>query len=93
MPESQGEKGSGGGQGLQDILRAQVAHWSEGVSRTFRAIRSQTEEFEVFVFVQASERIPPDRGSVGSWTIYGNSREGTVKGVSPNGRRDNKVVV
>jgi len=53
----------GAGKGLQDILRAQGTHWSEGVSRSLRALGCQSEEFQVSVFVHAPERMPPDRGS------------------------------
>ena len=45
-PGSEAGKGSGGGQGLQDILGAQGAHWSEGVSRSLRALGSQAEQIE-----------------------------------------------
>ena len=36
----------GAGKGLQDILRAQGTHWSEGVSRSLRALGSQAEQIE-----------------------------------------------
>jgi len=64
---SEAGKGSGVGQRLLDILRAQGAHWSERVSRALCALGRQAEEFWGSVFVQASERIPPDRGRGGSW--------------------------
>ena len=47
----------------------QGVHWSEGVSRAHRALESQAGQFEDSVFVQAPERIPPDRGRGGSWAI------------------------
>lgn len=54
-----------GRQGSQDILRAQGVHFAERVSGSFRALGSQSEQFEVSGFVQAPERIPPDRGGGG----------------------------
>jgi hypothetical protein len=62
---SHGGPGSGGGQRLLDILRAQGAHWSERVSRARCALGSQTGQFEGSDFVQAHERIWPDRGGDG----------------------------
>ena len=58
---SEAGKRSGGGQQLQDILRAQGARWSESESRSPRALGRQSEQLEVSVFVQASERRQPDR--------------------------------
>ena len=41
------------------ILRAQGAHWPEGISRAFHALGSQPGQCKVFVFVKPAKGMPP----------------------------------